>query len=128
MLSKRCEAAERFRNSLSIKSTQPEVSLWLGRTLDRLGQTNQAETAYRQALAHAPKRADIHLSLGRLPALLYGWFFFGMFLSGFLAPLERVQGLESGLVSEGWHLSVLAALLGTPVLVAYWLRMSGRWK
>ena len=77
---------------------------------------------------HAPGLSPAAWIKRHLPALLYGWFFFGMFLSGFLAPLERVQGLESGLVSQGWHLSVLAALLGTPVLVAYWLRMSGRWR
>ena len=61
-------------------------------------------------------------------ALLYGWFFFGMFLCGLLASDERVAALESGLVTRGWHLSVMAACLGTPVIVMYWLRMSGRWK
>ena len=58
--------------------------------------------------------------IGRhLPALLYGWFFFGMFLCGFLAPDQRVASLESGLITEGWHLSLMAAAFGTPVLLAY---------
>lgn len=62
-----------------------------------------------------------------LPALLYGWFWFGMFLCGLIAPSERVLALESSLLSQGWHLSLLAVLLGTPIGIAYWLRMSGRW-
>ncbi len=47
-----------------------------------------------------------------------------MFLCGLLAPKERVAALESGLVTEGWHLSVLCCLLGLPVLFAYWYRVS----
>jgi len=67
--------------------------------------------------------------LGRhFPALLYGWFFFGLFLCGLLAPDDRVRELESGLVTEGWHLSVMALVFGGGVLGAYWLRMSGRWR
>jgi len=63
-----------------------------------------------------------------LPALIYGWFWFGMFLCGLLAPPERVAILESGLVTQGWHLSLMACLFGVPILSAYWLRMSGRWR
>lgn len=63
-----------------------------------------------------------------LPALLYGWFWIGMVLSGLLAPPERVAMLESGLITEGWHLSLMACCFGIPILGAYWLRMSGRWR
>jgi hypothetical protein len=63
-----------------------------------------------------------------LPALLYGWFWIGMVLSGLLAPTERVAMLESGLITEGWHLSLMACCFGIPILGAYWLRMSGRWR
>ena len=66
--------------------------------------------------------------LTHLPALLYGWFWVGMALCGLLAPDHRVAALESALVQEGWHLSVMASVLGVPPLVAYWLRMSGRWE
>ena len=62
-----------------------------------------------------------------LPIILYGWFFFGMVLCGFLAPEHRVRELESSLVTKGWHLSLLALLLGSPGVIGYWLRMSGRW-
>lgn len=65
--------------------------------------------------------------LTHLPAILFAWFWFGMFLCGLLAPQDRVAELESALISEGWHLSVMACLLGGPVVVAYWLRASGRW-
>ena len=41
-----------------------------------------------------------------------------------IAELEaRVRELESRLITEGWHLSALACLLGIPPLVAYWWRM-----
>ncbi len=63
-----------------------------------------------------------------LPALLYGWFWVVMILCGLLAPSDRVLALDSALVQEGWHLSVMACVLGAPPLVAYWLRMSGRWE
>ena len=63
-----------------------------------------------------------------LPALLYGWFWVGMVLCGLLAPADRVAALDSALVQEGWHLSVMACVLGAPPLIAYWLRMSGRWE
>ena len=60
-----------------------------------------------------------------LPVLLYAWFWVGLALSGWLAPDDRIALLESGLVTEGWHLTVLAILLGTPALGLYVLRMSG---
>ncbi len=62
-----------------------------------------------------------------LPALLYGWFWIGLAMSGWLAPADRVAMLESGLVTEGWHLTVMALIFGTVTLGAYALRMSGRW-
>jgi len=63
-----------------------------------------------------------------LPVLLYGWFWLGMFLCGLLAPADRVLGLESALVREGWHLSVMSCVLGLPVLVLYAWRLRGdRW-
>jgi hypothetical protein len=58
-----------------------------------------------------------------LPIVLYGWFWFGMFLCGFLAPAERVAMLESGVISEGWHLSAMSVVLGLPVVLLYIRRM-----
>ncbi len=60
------------------------------------------------------------------PALLYGWFWAGLALSGLLAPSERVAMLHSTLVTEGWHLSVMALVFGGSILTAYWLRMRGK--
>ena len=54
-----------------------------------------------------------------LPAVLFAWFWLGMFLCGLLAPADRVVGLDSALVQEGWHLSVMCCVLGLPVVVLY---------
>ena len=62
------------------------------------------------------------------PAILYGWFFFGLFLCGLLAPEERVLELESKWVTEGWRLSAMALVFGGGVLTLYILRVSGRWR
>ena len=64
---------------------------------------------------------DVHL-----PAVLYAWFWFGMFLCGLLAPADRVAELQSGVVQQGWHLSAMACVLGLPVIVAYALRTRRR--
>jgi hypothetical protein len=79
--------------------------------------------------ASSSKKKPVRLWLKRyLPALLYGWFWFGMLLSALVAPQDRVDGLESSLVTEGWHLSMMAGLFGGVILLVYWLRVSGRWK
>jgi hypothetical protein len=54
-----------------------------------------------------------------LPALLFGWFWVGMILCGLLAPADRVLELQSGLITEGWHLSVMAGVFGTVILSLY---------
>jgi hypothetical protein len=56
------------------------------------------------------------------PALLFGWFFFGMFLCGLLAPEDRVRELESSIITEGWHLSLMSLVFGGLVIAAYILR------
>jgi hypothetical protein len=58
-----------------------------------------------------------------LPILLYGWFFLGMALCGLLAPPDRVAELGSSVITEGWHLSLLAALLGLAVVWLYTRRL-----
>ena len=63
-----------------------------------------------------------------LPVLLFAWFWVGMILCGLLAPDERVQELESLLVTEGWHLSVMAAVFGCLTVLPYWFRMTRRQK
>ena len=66
--------------------------------------------------------ADTHWLVVHLPAILYGWFWFGLFLCGLLAPAERVALLESSLVTQGWHLSLMTCVFGIPILVLYHLR------
>ncbi len=80
---------------------------------DTLSQTNPQSRWQRLA-----RFVRVHL-----PVLLYGWFWLGMFLCGLLAPVDRVLHLQSGLITEGWHLSLLSVLFGLPVLVLYWWRM-----
>ena len=75
-----------------------------------------------------PPPQKMSMLVTHLPAILFGWFFFGMFLCGFLAPQHRVAELESTVITEGWHLSAMACLFGIPILSAYWLRVTGRWK
>ena len=58
-----------------------------------------------------------------LPALLFAWFWFGMFLCGLLAPPDRVADLGSAILQEGWHVSVMCVLLGLPVVLLYWRRV-----
>ena len=74
-----------------------------------------------------PEYAPVNLRqwlLRHLPVLLYGWFWFGMVLCGFLAPADRVQGLESTLITEGWHLSLMAGIFSAIIFVFYWWRTS----
>jgi hypothetical protein len=55
--------------------------------------------------------------------LLYAGFWLSLVNYGLWAPPERVALLESDLVTKGWHLSLIAVCLGTPVLVLYVSRM-----
>ena len=56
--------------------------------------------------------------------LLYAGFWISLSGYGLLAPPERVRLLESGLVTQGWHLTAMALLFGAPVLVIYGFSMS----
>ena len=74
-----------------------------------------------QAATHEP--GDAPWFVRHFAITLYCWFFFGMALCGLLVPPERVAVLESALLTEGWHLSVLALLLSAPVLFLYRQRL-----
>jgi len=68
----------------------------------------------------------MHLIKHHTHALLYAGFWLSLASYGLLAPPERVAMLESGLVTEGWHLTLMALCFGGPVLLGYVLRMRGR--
>ena len=58
-----------------------------------------------------------------LHILLYTYFWFGLFISGLLAPQHRIDALESSIITQGWHLSVLSLIIVLPVPVIYVIRM-----
>ncbi len=55
--------------------------------------------------------------------LLFAGFWASLAFYGLLAPPERLVLLESSVVTEGWHLTALAGLLGAPVIALYVWRM-----
>ena len=57
--------------------------------------------------------------------LLYAGFWISLSSYGLSAPPERVAMLESGLVTEGWHLALMALCFGGPVLLLYAWRSRG---
>jgi len=54
---------------------------------------------------------------------LYTYFWFGLFICGLAAPTFRVAQLKSNLISKGWHLSLISAILILPVPIIYIVRM-----
>ena len=70
------------------------------------------------------KIQDIIKSLkDHLHIVLYFYFWLGIFVGGLVAPQERVEMLNSDLIKEGWHLSMLSLILIVPVFVIYYLRL-----
>jgi hypothetical protein len=55
--------------------------------------------------------------------ILYSYFWFGLFICGLAAPDNRVALLESSLITQGWHLSLLSILLILPVPILSLWRM-----
>lgn len=65
----------------------------------------------------------INLVKEHLHIVLYFYFWLGIFIGGLVAPKERVEMLNSDLIKEGWHLSMLSLILIVPVFVIYYLRL-----
>ena len=57
-------------------------------------------------------------------ALLYFYVWFGLFVSGLVAPSDRVANLHSSLITQGWHLSLLSTLVVLPWPIIYVLRFN----
>ena len=64
-----------------------------------------------------------HVLKYHLHIVLYAYFWFGLFVCGLAAPQERVAELNSNVITQGWHLSVLSLVLVLPVPVIYYLRI-----
>ncbi|MDC0231402.1 hypothetical protein OAK19_05500 [Aureispira] len=58
-----------------------------------------------------------------LHILLYFYFWLGIFIGGLVAPIERIEMLNSNVITEGWHISLLSVFLIFPVFVIYSFRM-----
>lgn len=58
-----------------------------------------------------------------LHILLYTYFWLGLFICGLVAPQHRIDLLESDLITQGWHLSLLSLFLVLPVPIIYFFRM-----
>ncbi len=58
-----------------------------------------------------------------LLVLLYAGFWLSLGSYGLFAPLERILLLQSHLVTQGWHLTAIAIVLGGPPLALYCWRM-----
>jgi len=58
--------------------------------------------------------------------VLYFYFWLGIFIGGLIAPKERIDMLNSSIITEGWHISLLSLLLICPVFVIYYFRVRKR--
>ena len=58
-----------------------------------------------------------------LHAILFSYFWLGLFVGGLVAPAERVWRLESQLVTEGWQLTLLSMVLVLPAPLFYIFRI-----
>ena len=65
----------------------------------------------------------IHFLKYHLHIALYTYFWFGLFVCGLVAPPDKVAALETGLISKGWHLSLISVFLILPVPIIYLVRM-----
>lgn len=61
-----------------------------------------------------------------LHIVLYSYFWFGLFICGLAASDERVAELQSGVITKGWHLSLLSMVLILPVPVLYYIRICSK--
>jgi hypothetical protein len=68
-------------------------------------------------------RKVMHFLKYHLHIALYAYFGFGLFVCGLVAPPDRVAGLETHLISKGWHLSLMSLFLILPVPIGYLVRM-----
>ncbi len=58
--------------------------------------------------------------------VLYFYFWLGIFIGGLVAPKDRVEMLNSDLIKEGWHLSLLSVILIFPVFVIYFIKFRNK--
>ena len=63
----------------------------------------------------------LKLLKNHLHVVLYFYFWLGIFIGGIFAPQDRVEMLNSNVIKEGWHLSLLSIILIFPVFVIYYL-------
>jgi hypothetical protein len=72
----------------------------------------------KRTIKNIPGILKYHLHI-----LLYFYFWLGIFIGGLVAPKERIDILNSNIITEGWHISLLSVFLIFPVFVVYYFRM-----
>ena len=68
------------------------------------------------------KNKLVYLIKYHFHAILFFYVWFGLFVCGMAAPQDRVAELGSGLITKGWHLSVLSVFLVLPWPIIYLIR------
>ncbi len=54
--------------------------------------------------------------------ILFSYVWFGIFVCGLAAPTDRVADLGSGIITQGWHLSLMSIFIVLPWPIIYVIR------
>jgi len=61
--------------------------------------------------------------LNHLPFILFSYFFLGVIIGGFFATQDRVELLNSTLLTSGSNISIIAFIIYLPILFYYLIKV-----
>lgn len=61
--------------------------------------------------------------LNHLPFILFSYFFLGVIVGGFFATQDRVELLNSTLLTSGSNISIIAFIIYLPILFYYLIKV-----